>query len=584
MKAKDILFEFVKERKWYYLAGIVLLVITTVIASYIPLLLGIITDGLKDADMAVGDIYFNVTLVAVITVTVFALKYSWRYFLIGNCRYVECYLRERLFKHMQNLPASFYDNHKTGDLVAYAINDIQAVRMIFGFGSIAILEGAIINGASIFFMVTTIDPIFTLVAILPSTILIAVLIRLRAVIRKRFSIVQKTFAEISEKVEENIMGIRVVKAYAQEEKEVSDFVNLSKKRVDTQMNLTKVSGILGPATQICFGISFMVFIAYGSELVVNETISLGDYVAFNSYMMLIMGPITNIVRIIEVWQRGLASMRRLDEIFTAKSDIIEKNGKSDFSISGSIEIRNLTFKYPGSAKSVLKDINLTLPKGKTLGVLGRSGSGKTTLVNLLLRLYPVNDGQIFIDGEDINNIPLGVLREKIGCVPQDHFLFSTTILDNIGFFNSEYSRDEIEQASKLSAVYDNIAAFPGGFDTVVGERGITLSGGQKQRISIARALVKQPAILIMDDSLSAVDTKTEEEILGNMSNVLQGLTGIIISHRVSALRNADFIVYLDKGKIVEKGSHEELMKLKGRYYNLYRLQAEESDERLDVLA
>ena len=584
MKAKDILSEFVKDRKWYYLAGIVLLVITTVIASFIPLLLGIITDGLKDADMAVGDIYFYVILVAVITIAVFALKYSWRYFLIGNCRYVECYLRERLFKHMQNLPASFYDNHKTGDLVAYAINDIQAVRMIFGFGSIAILEGAIINGASIFFMVTTIDPIFTLVAILPSTILIAVLIRLRAVIRERFGIVQKTYAEISEKVEENIMGIRVVKAYAQEEKEVSDFVNLSKKRVDTQMNLTKISGILGPATQICFGISFMVFIAYGSELVVNGTISLGDYVAFNSYMMLIMGPITNIVRIIEVWQRGLASMRRLDEIFTAKSDIVERNGKSDFSINGSIEIRNLTFKYPGSTKSVLKDINLTLPKGKTLGVLGRSGSGKTTLVNLLLRLYPVDDGHIFIDGEDINNISLGVLREKIGCVPQDHFLFSTTILDNIGFFNSEYSRDEIEQASKLSAVYDNIAAFPDGFDTVVGERGITLSGGQKQRISIARALIKQPAILIMDDSLSAVDTKTEEEILANMSKVLQELTGIIISHRVSALRHADFIVYLDKGKIVEKGSHEELMNLKGRYFNLYRLQAEESDERLDVLA
>jgi len=584
MKAKDILFEFVKHRKWYYLAGIVLLVVTTVIASYIPLLLGIITDELKGAEMHDGNIYFYVILMAVITIAVFALKYSWRYFLIGNCRYVECYLRERLFKHLQNLPAGFYDNHKTGDLVAYAINDIQAVRMIFGFGSIAILEGAIINGVSIYFMVTTIDPIFTLIAILPSTILIAVLIRLRAVIRERFGIVQKTFAEISEKVEENIMGIRVVKAYAQEEKEVSDFVNLSKKRVDTQMNLTRVSGILGPATQICFGISFMVFIAYGSELVVNGTISLGDYVAFNSYMMLIMGPITNIVRIIEVWQRGLASMRRLDEIFSAKSDIIDRNDKTDFSISGSIEIRNLTFKYPGSTKSVLKDINLTLPKGKTLGILGRSGSGKTTLVNLLLRLYPVDDEHIFIDGEDINYIPLGELREKIGCVPQEHFLFSTTILDNIGFFNSEYSRDEIEQASKLSAVYENIAAFPDGFDTVVGERGITLSGGQKQRISIARALVKRPAILILDDSLSAVDTKTEEEILGNMSKVLQGLTGIIISHRVSALRHADFIVYLDKGKIVERGSHEELMNLKGRYFNLYRLQDEESDERLDVLA
>jgi len=584
VKVKNILIEFLKDRKWHYLIGIVLLVITTVIASVIPLLLGRITDRLQGVVTAVRDIYFDVILIAVITIAVFALKYLWRYFLIGNCRFVECFLRERLFKHLQALPASFYDNHKTGDLVAYAINDIQAVRMIFGFGSIAILEGAIINGASIFFMVTTIDPIFTVIAILPSTILIAVLIKLRAVIRERFGIVQKTFAEISEKVEENIMGIRVVKAYAQEDQEVNDFVKLSKKRVDTQMNLTKVSGILGPATQVCFGISFMFFIAYGSELVVNGTISLGDYVAFNSYMMLIMGPITNIVRIIEVWQRGLASMRRLDEIFTEKSDIIDNNGKEVFPINGSIEIRNLTFKYPGSTKNVIKDFNLSLPIGKTLGILGKSGSGKTTLVNLLLRLYPVDDGHIFIDGEDINNIPLGVLREKIGCVPQDHFLFSTTILDNIGFFNNTYSRDEIEQASKLSAVYENIAAFPEGFDTVVGERGITLSGGQKQRISIARALIKQPAILIMDDSLSAVDTKTEEEILGNMSTVLQGLTGVIISHRVSALRHVDFIIFLDNGRIVESGTHEELMKLRGRYCNLYRLQTEESSERLDVMA
>lgn len=584
MRAKDILFEFLKERKWYYLVGIVVLVITTIIASFMPLILGIITDALKGGEMALRDIYFNVILLAVITVVVFGLKYLWRYFLIGNCRYVECYLRERLFKHLQTLPASFYDNHKTGDLVAYAINDIQAVRMIFGFGSIAILEGALINGASIFFMVTTINPIFTLIALLPSTLLIAVLIKLRAEIRERFGKVQKTYAEISEKVEENIMGIRVLKAFAQEENEVKDFVELSKKRVDTQMNLTKISGILGPATQICFGISFMVFIAYGSELVAAGLISLGDYVAFNSYMMLIMGPITNIVRIIEVWQRGLASMRRLDVIFSAKSDIVDKNGNADFSINGSIEIRNLTFKYQGSSRNVLKDIDLKLPKGKTLGILGKSGSGKTTLVNLLLRLYPVDDGHIFIDGEDINNIPLGVLRQMIGCVPQDHFLFSTTISDNIGFFDNTYSRDEIERASKLSAVYDNIAAFPDGFDTVVGERGITLSGGQKQRISIARALIKRPAILIMDDSLSAVDTKTEEEILGNMSKVLRGLTGIIISHRVTALRHADKIIYLDKGRIIESGTHEELMNLKGRYYNLYRMQSQESDERLDVLA
>jgi len=584
MRARDILIEFIKVRKWHYIIGIILLVITTVIASFVPTILGIVTDGLRDADMPSRDIQLYVILMVLITVTVFGLKYLWRYFLIGNCRYVECYLRERLFKHLQTLPANFYDNHKTGDLIAYAINDIQAVRMIFGFGSIAILEGALINGASIFFMVTTIDPLFTLTALLPSTLLILVLIKLRSVIRTRFGIVQKTFALVSEKVEENIMGIRVVKTFAQEEAEVKDFLGYSQKRVDTQMSLTKVSAVLGPATQVCFGISFLVFIVYGSELVVRGTISLGDYVAFNSYMMLIMGPIANIVRIIEVWQRGLASMRRLDEIFSVKSDIIDKDNDLAPVINGTIEIRDLTFKYPGSSRKALKDINLSIPQGKVLGILGQSGSGKTTLVNILLRLYPIDDGHIFIDGEDINNIPLRILREKIGCVPQDHFLFSTTIRDNIGFFSSAHSNDEIEQAARLSAVYDNIISFPDGFDTVIGERGVTLSGGQKQRISIARAIVKRPSILILDDSLSAVDTKTEEEILNNMATVLDGLTGIIISHRISAIRHADLIIYMDKGRIVERGSHDELMAFKGRYYNLYKLQAEETEDGMDVTA
>lgn len=583
MKAKDIVFEFIMARKWYYIIGIIILIITTVTASYIPTILGIVTDGIKDANMPAQEIRNYVLLIVILTVLVFVLKYFWRYFLIGNCRFVECFLRERLFKHMQSLSATFFDNHKTGDLVAYAINDIQAVRMIFGFGSIAILEGAILNGASIFFMVTTIDPVFTIIALAPSFLFVLVLFRIRLLIRERFGIVQKTFALVSEKVEENIMGIRVVKSFAQEDEEVKDFLKYSQQRVDTQMSLTKVSALLGPATQVCFGISFMIFIIYGSELVARGSISLGDYVAFNSYMMLIMGPISNIVRIIEVWQRGLASMKRLDEIFMEKSNIVEKivdsNNESDIDIDGSIEIRNLNFKYPGSSKEVLKDINITVPRGKVLGILGQSGSGKTTLVNVILRLYPISDGKIFIDGQDINGIPLKVLRERIGCVPQEHFLFSSTIRENIGFFSDSYSDMDIEEAARLSAVYDNITAFPDGFDTIVGERGVTLSGGQKQRISIARAIVKRPSILILDDSLSAVDTTTEEEILKNMKVFLDGITGIIISHRASAIRHADIIAYMDDGRIAELGEHNELMKMRGKYFNLYKLQSEDIESR-----
>jgi len=581
VKAKKLLFEFIFLRKWYYLIGIIVLVFTTLLASLIPLLLGYITDGLQGVEAYSEQVRLYIGLFILITLSVFALKYTWRYFLIGNCRFVECFLREKLFKHLQSLSATFYDNHKTGDLIAYAINDIQAVRMIFGFGSIAILEGVITNGASIFFMITTINPFFTLIAVGPSLLLIIVLIKLRTEIRERFRRVQKTYAEVSEKVEENIMGIRVLKAYAQEKEEVSSFLELSKKRLDTQMNLTKVSGIIGPATQITFGISFFVFIAYGSQLVANGTISLGDYVAFNSYMMLIMGPITNIARVIEVWQRGLASLKRLDDIFLIQNENLSKNEKEsvDISINGSIEIKNLTFTYPGSTKKVLKNVNLVIPKGTTLGITGKSGSGKTTLVNLLLKLYPVEDGKIYIDGVDINNIDIGELREKIGCIPQEHFLFSTTITDNIAFFNNIYSKDEIELASKLSEVYENITSFPNGFETIVGERGVTLSGGQKQRISIARALIKKPVIIIMDDSLSAVDAKTEEQILRNMGGVLSGVTGLIISHRVNALRHSDKILYLENGEVAEFGSHEDLMKLEKRYFKLYQIQLEESNER-----
>ena len=418
-------------------------------------------------------------------------------------------------------------------MIAYAINDVNAVRRVFAFGFVAAIEGILINSVSIFYMANTIHPVLTLMALGPVPVVIAVTIMLRKTIRRRFEMVQKAFAAISERVQENIMGIRVIKAFAQEKPEMERFNKLSRKNLKTHMRLYRVSGMLGPTTQICFGVSFLLFIIYGSRMVMTQIISLGDFIAFNSYMAAIMRPVINISRIIEVWQRGAASVKRLDEIFTERSDIPEGRRNLDEKANFDIKIKNLTFTYPQADKPVLKNINLFIPSGSTLGIIGKSCSVKSTLASLLLKLFPVDYGRIFINGIDINKLSVEVLRETIGFVPQENFLFSTTIGDNIRFYQEGISNEEIEEAARMSGVYDNILEFPEGFDTVVGERGVTLSGGQRQRVSIARALVKNPSVLIMDDSLSAVDTETEAEILNNLKGILKHRTGKVISNRVS---------------------------------------------------
>jgi len=578
MEVKKILLNFIKERILSYIAGILLLIAASIVSLRIPKVLGKVTDMLNKGQGTVKEIRIQLIIMIGLAVLGFVLRFCWRYFLVGNCRHVESYLRRNLFAHLQSLPVNFYNNHRTGDLVAYAINDINAIRRVFGFGFVALIEGVLINTVSVYYMAETIEPVLTLMALGPVPLVIAVTILLRKTIRSRFEKVQKAFATISERVQENIMGIRVLKAFAQEEHEMVKFNKLSRENVHTHMRMVRVSGALGPVTQVCFSFSFLLFIIYGSKLVAAETISLGYFIAFNTYMATIMRPVINISRIVEVWQRGAASAKRLNDIFTETSDILD--GEENNIKNYDIEIKNLTFIYPQTEMPVLKNINLTIPSGTTLGVIGKTGSGKTTLANLLLRLYPIPDGHIFINNIDINQISLETLRGKIGFVPQDNFLFSTTIKTNIGFYHEGITDGEIEEAAKMSGVYDDILEFPDGFDTVVGERGITLSGGQRQRVTIARALVKNPSILILDDSLSAVDTETEREVLGNIKNILKHRTGIIISHRVSTVMNADKIIYLEDGQIIEEGSHQELMDQKGAYYRLYMSQTEKTDENM----
>ena len=577
MKNKVVI-EFLKKYWINYAAGTAFLILSSYIQTLAPKFLGSIIDLLDKNTIDTGQVKFYIDMILITAIGAFITRFIWRYFIMGNARNMECFLRMKLFEHLQKMSVSFYNSRKTGDLMAYAINDIGAVRQTFGPGVSLIINGIGLSSLSIFSMVKAVNPKLTVLALLPIPIIIYIIIQMGQSIQKKFRTVQKNFASISDRIQENISGIRVIKTYVQEDREVTKFDKLNNHMKQSNIDMVRTSSLLSPLIQIFFGISFMINLIYGSSLVRSEVITLGDFVAFNGYLAMIMAPVISIGRIINLYQRGMASYKRLKEIFDVEPEIIDGISSSQArgvtEIQGNIEIRNLYFQYPNQTEYALEDISIKLNKGEHLGIIGKTGCGKTTLVNLLLKLYNIESGKIFIDGKDINEFPLEVLRENIGYVPQDNFLFSASIYENIRFFNDEYSEDDIESASKSSMIYESIMEFPEKFETKIGERGVNLSGGQKQRISIARAIIKNPPIFILDDALSAVDTQTEEDILRNLKQVMQGNTGIIIAHRISAIKNADQIIVLDHGHIIERGTHHELLENGGLYREIYEEQYE----------
>ena len=600
MVLKMIFKDYIAKNIIQYILGLLALVVSCIISVIIPQILALITDSLDgkmlnfdepiakilgvftgapdDRLLIFEEIAKFAFIMLALSLILLGLKFAFRAIIIGKSRDIECFLRSKLFEHMQTLPPKFYNANKTGDLMAYVINDLGAVRMAFAMGLVFLIDGVLINTFTITVMARTINPTLTLIALAPIIIAISAIVILRPIIRRKFVLVQDAFATLSDKIQENISGIRVVKGYVQEDAEIVKLDEASRNRFKMQMNYIKISALLGPAVQVSFGICFALVLTVGGIYTFNGDISLGAFVAFNTYLGMLIMPIMHLGRIVELWQRALASMGRLDSIFYQKSDIVDVDDALEEEVTkGEIEIKNLSFKYPSAAnqKNVLKDINIHVPSGKTLGIIGTTGAGKTTLVNLLLRLYKIEDGKIFIDGVDINKRGLDSLRKNIGYVPQDNFLFAATININIKFFDELIKKEAVIDSSKLACVYENIMGFPSEFETIIGERGITLSGGQKQRVSIARAVVKNPAILILDDSLSAVDTNTEEQILKNVKQILTDKTGIIISHRISTIKNADEIIFLDDGEIIERGTHDELLSKQGAYYRLNEKQAME---------
>jgi ATP-binding cassette subfamily B multidrug efflux pump len=574
MKDRTIIISHLIQHRYSYLIGFALLSISSLLQLFIPSILGSFTDRLQQSTMDYQHIVKYACWMIAAGFGVAFFRSISRMYLFRLSRLLEMNVRTQLFTHWEKLSAQYFNNQRIGDLMTHAISDAGIMREVTMSGIFNIMEAAVLITLSVIAMVTTVNPLLTLLTMLPLPLLSMLAYRFNRQIVQQSTDVQHAIDRLTSRVQEFTAGIRVIKAFVQESKEQALFAEDNRHAVAMNKRLVRSNSLFGSLSTAVTGISFLVSVIFGGILVLRDVITLGEFVAFNTYLSLLMGPIENLGKVVNLLQRGRASEKRLLQIFGTEPDIVDDeyaNPEIDL-LHGEIEIRNLTFSYPEAKEPTLKNISLHIPEGTSLAIVGKVGSGKSTFVHLLVRLYNPPLGKIFIDGHEIHEIPLRTLRGQMGIVPQDQFLFSSTIRENIGFDPKPHTNDEIEQAAKVAQVYENIVEFPNRFDTPLGERGISLSGGQRQRVSIARAIIKKPSVLIFDDSLSAVDTITEDLILRGLSDEMEKRTTIIIGHRISSVKNADQIVVLEEGCIVERGTHKELLELGGMYADLYHKQ------------
>ncbi len=566
--------KYLKKYKWYLVCGGIAVLFANVLMLIIPALTGKIIDGLK-GNAPLSDIRNLVIISMVLALFSGFFRFGTRRTIIWMSRHLEYDLRKEIFNHLLKLSPSFYHQNRTGDIMARMTNDLEAVRQMSG-PAIMYSTNAIINLVIGFSFMIYFSPKLTLIAMAPLIIMPMAVNKIGNVFHKRQAAIQKHFALLTSTTQENIAGIRVVKAFKQEEAEVNHFGSISQKYINLNMDLAKIQGVFIPLMRLVAAVSYLSVFYFGGMAVINGEMTLGTVIAFFGYLGIMHWPVIAVGWVVSLYQRGKASLDRINNVLRTSPDIENDNDdlKKDH-IKGKIEFRQLSFSY--NSQKILDGINLTINPGQSLGLIGLTGSGKTTIVNLISRLNVAPKDQLFIDDLDINQWDLESLRSQIGFATQEPFLFSDTIEGNIKFgrFNSE--EKDVYNASDISDLSKDIDSFPDKFNTIIGERGITLSGGQKQRTAIARAIIIDPSILILDDATSSVDTETEHEIQKRIKTVLDGRTSIIISHRVSSVKDADIIAYLEKGKIVEQGSHKELMKLKGRYADLYHSQLLEQE-------
>lgn len=560
--------KYVKKSIPRILLGFVVLLIVDIIQLIIPILTKNAIDRIQTQTILKSGLIVIAAQILGLTVGIMIMRFFWRILIIGNSFIIEKLIRHQFYEHLMKLSQNFFNRHKIGDLMAHATNDLNAVRMMFGFGLIAGFDIVVMTIASLSFMIG-INGKLTLYAIIPMPIITISILYFGKRLQKRFRQVQDSFSDMSGTIQESISGIRVVKAFVQEDQELEKVKNTSKEYVKKNISMAILDGVFHPLMGLIISISMLITLILGGQLAINGTITIGDFYAFNSYLGMLIWPMMAIGMVVNRYQRGIASLKRLNVIFDAVPQISDAEADHNIKdIKGKIEINNLNFVYPDSSAQIFKSISTYIDQGKTLAIVGKTGCGKSTLIDLITRVYNPPKGGILIDGNDVHKIPLEVLHRDIVMVPQDIFLFSETLANNISLGRPDASRQEIEDATKLAQVYDDIMDFEHQFDTIVGERGTTLSGGQKQRVAIARALLCNPQVLILDDALSAVDTLTEKNILNHLIDYRQNKTTIIISHRISSVSHADKIIVIDNGKIVESGNHQELLSLDGIYKDL----------------